>query len=390
MLKLVTPPSIPQEIPVDGSTFKVPYTTIVEINPHPGADRLLIATVYGFQIVIPKDRFSVGDKVIFIPVDSILSTKLENLLFSSNSKIKLHHQRVRQIRIRGFPSQGMLIHPDEIRSLVNPDYFKLEQDLSTILDVSKYEPPFKGVSTTIGKDKQRKRLAHPDFHSYNGLTNIKWCPFFFKEGEEVVIQEKLHGTNARAAKLPYRANTLWKKIKKVFGYSTAWEELYGSNRVDISNASNYKGYYEDNIYGTVFRKLDIFNKIPKNFTIFGEIVGPGIQKGYDYSLKEHKFVVFDIKVLNGDGSQTWLDPKTCEAMARDFDLDFVPVLYKGPYNKALIETLVTGSSVFDPTEKVREGIVIKAANDYSIEGNKKAVKAINPEYLDNKDNTDFH
>lgn len=375
----------------DGSIFKVPLTTIVDINPHPGADRLLLATVYGFQVVIPKDKFNVGDQVIYIPVDSILSPKLDSLLFSASSKIKLHHFRVRQIRIRGFPSQGMIVHPDEVKSIVNVGFLKLEQDLKEILGVTKYEPPEKGPANTLGAGtKGRKKLAHPDFHSYNGLSNIKWMPFLFKEGEQVVIQEKLHGTNARAAKLPFRANTFLKKILKFFNRAPSVENLYGSNRVDITNTRSYKGWYGDDVYGKVFDKLDVFFKLNLGETVFGEIVGPGIQKGYSYSLPEHKFVLFDVKVLNADGTQTWLNPYEVQAFAKKRGFDFVPVLYEGPFNLALVDSLVTGPSVFDPNEKVREGICIKAGIDYSLDGNKKALKAINPVYLDDQSNTDNH
>lgn len=377
------------EVPSD-STYKVPLTTILEINNHPNADRLSLATVYGFQVVIPKDKFKVNDQVIYIPVDSILTPELEALLFGPNAKIKLHHQRVRQIRIRGFPSQGMLVHPDEVETIINTKFLKSEQDLSAILGVSKYEPPEKGPAQTVGKANGRKKLAHPDFHSYNGLSNIKWFPLLFQEGEQVVIQEKLHGTNARAAKLPYRANTLWKKIKKLLKLNKEVEELYGSNRVDISNSSVYKGYYGEDIYGKVFEKLDVFNKLNLNETVFGEIIGPGIQKGYGYSLTEHKFVVFDVKILNKDGTQTWLSPKEASEFAKQRGFEFVPVLYEGPYNKALVEQLISGPSIYDPNEKVREGIAIKAADDYSIDGNKKALKAINPEYLDDVTNSDEH
>jgi len=373
------------------SVFKVPLTTIKEIKSHPNADRLEVCTVYGFEIVTSKNRYKVGDQVIFVPVDSILSERLEKILFPPESKIKLNKHRVRQIRIRQFPSQGLLIHPNEIESIVNTKFLKLEQDLKEILGVQKYEPPEQGPSVTLGKGlKGHKKLAHPDFHQYNGLPNVKWMPDLFQEGEMVVIQEKIHGTNARAAKLPYRANTLFKRIKVWLGIAQEFESLYGSNRVDISNASTYKGYYGEDIYGATFSKIDVFKKLPKNFTVFGEIIGPGIQKGYEYGLKEHKFVVFDMKTLNGDGTQSWLDPKTCKAMSESLGFDFVPVLYEGPYNKALVESLISGPSVFDPNEKVREGIVIKSMNEYSIEGNKKAVKAINPDYLDNSSNTDFH
>ncbi len=372
------------------SIFKVPLTKILAVDNHPNADKLSMYTVYGFQIIGGLNQFKPGDNVIYIPIDSIISKKLEDILFK-NSKIKPNKGRIRQIRIRGSVSQGLLVNPIEIESIVNTKFLKLEQDLKEILGIEKFEPVEKGPASTLGKLKKgRKNLAHPDFHSYNGLPNLKWMPELFQEGEMVVIQEKLHGTNARAAKLPYRANTVFKRIKQWLGLAPKFESLYGSNRVDISNASTYKGYYGEDIYGKTFEKLGVFGKIPENYTVFGEIIGPGIQKGYEYSLKQHEFVVFDVKVLNEDGTQEWMEPSKVQEWTKCQGFKFVPVLYEGPFNKALLDTMISGPSVFDPNEKVREGIVVKASENYTVEGNKKAVKVINPEYLDNKDNTDFH
>jgi hypothetical protein len=38
------------------SEYKVPYTQVLEINPHDNADRLEVATVYGFQVVVIKSH----------------------------------------------------------------------------------------------------------------------------------------------------------------------------------------------------------------------------------------------------------------------------------------------------------------------------------------------
>src|ERR1019366_276226 len=51
-----------------GSTYKVPLTTILELNPHNNAERLELATVYGFQVIVRKGQYKVGDKVIYIPI----------------------------------------------------------------------------------------------------------------------------------------------------------------------------------------------------------------------------------------------------------------------------------------------------------------------------------
>ena len=316
---------------------------------------------------------------------------LEDILFPADAKIKLNKHRVRQIKIRGYASQGMLVAPEHVSSKVNSQYLTLEQDLKSILGITKYEPPQPGFSQIQGSPKNRnKKHEHPLFHKYNGLDNIKWFPDLFKEGEEVCIQEKMHGTNARASVLPYMANTWWKKLKKLIRLAPSQEKCYGSNNVDISAATSYKGFYGVDVYGKCLHSINAFDKIRVGEIFYGEIIGPGIQKNYSYSLKEHHFVVFDTKVLQPNGKFKWLNPDEVEALCKERGFEFVPVLYKGPYNREMAYSLTKGPSVYDPKTKVREGIVIKASKDYDIGGNKKALKWVSEDYLADNKNTDFH
>jgi tRNA-binding EMAP/Myf-like protein len=91
------------------STHKVEVVQIDEVLKHPNADRLELAKIMGWQVVIGKGNFKVGDLAAYIPVDSILSESLEARLFPPDSKIKLNKHRVRSIKIRGQMSQGMII-----------------------------------------------------------------------------------------------------------------------------------------------------------------------------------------------------------------------------------------------------------------------------------------
>lgn len=385
----------------EGTTYKVPLTQILAIEPHTNADSLEIATIYGFQVVVKKGKYKAGDAIVYIPIDSILPQWLEDRIFpyTKNAdgqmvppKVKLNHHRVRQIRLRKFASQGMVIDTTDVADKVNFKKARMEDDLKETLEITKYEPPVSGPSSTQGKDKQRsKSYEHPLFHKYNGLDNIKWFPTLFKEGEEVVIQEKLHGTNARASKLPYNANTLWKKIKKFLKLAPAVERCYGSNNVQKSAGRVTQNFYSEDVWGNAFRELDVFNKLQSGETVFGEIVGPGIQANYEYGLKEHKFVLFDVKILDPETQkQSWLSPGQVKAFAEQRGFEYVPVVYEGPYNKELAYSLTKGNSLYYPKQKVREGIVIKAATDYSVEGNKKALKWVSEDYLDDKTNTDNH
>lgn len=380
----------PAEVADDGgSVYKVPLTTIVAIGPHDNAERLEIATVYGFQVVVGKGKYKAGDQIIYIPIDSILPQWLEDKLFPEGSKITLHHHRVRQIRIRKLASQGMVIDLDDVKEKVNPSYLKLEQNLAEILGITKYEPPQRANHSANPPKLRNRPLENPRFHKYGGVDNIKWFPTFFTD-KEVVIQEKLHGSCCRASYAKTSANTLWKKVLNFFGRLPKYEYCYGSNNVQLQERSSYTGFYGTDVYGAVLEKVGAFKKLKPGESIFGELIGPSIQKNYDYGHLEHHFVLFDVKVEREDGSQEYLDPEQVEAYAKERGFDFVPVLYSGPFNAALAKEMSSGPSVYNPIQKVREGVVIKARTGYGENSSKKALKLINEAYLDDKSNTDFH
>lgn len=363
--------------------YKVPCTTILAIEPHGNADRLEIATVYGFQCVVSKGTYRVGDSVVYIPIDSILPDAIEEVLFPTGSKITLHHHRVRQIRIRGRASQGMIVRLDQLATWVSSA--SPEQDISASLGIKKYEPPVRYVGKP-GETRNRDTRHHPLFHKYNGLENIKWFPNKFKQGDLVVIQEKLHGTNARAAVLPYAPTKWWQYILKWARLVPQTQRCYGSNNVDITARGSSGGFYGEDVYGKCFEKHGIHEKLQCGETVYGEIIGPGIQKGYTYGLNEHRFILFDVKLLDG----RWLSPAEVAAFAAQRGFEVAPAIYSGPFNKEAAKALTLGPSLYCATEIVREGIVIKAANEYSINGNKQSVKWVSETYLDDDTNTDDH
>jgi RNA ligase (TIGR02306 family) len=383
----INPPvTLPQS---DGSLFKVPLTTILKIENHPNADRLSIATVYGFQVIIQRDKFQVGNRVLYAPVDSIIPPWLDAIVFGTDAKVKLRGGRVRQIRLRGLASQGMIIPLSDIESKVNTKYLEVEQDLSVVLGITKYEPPARRGGTAKNPNPRNKPLENPRFHKYGGVDNIKWYPNTF-DGKEVVIQEKLHGSNCRASIQKSSADTFLKKIRKFFHMLPEYEFCHGSNMVQLQNRRNCTGFYGSDVYGAVLEKVNAYKKLQPGETIFGELIGPGIQKGYEYGHTEHHFVLFDVKVTKEDGSQEYLSPNDALKYAKERGFDFVPVLYQGIFNFELAKQLSMGPSVYCPKEKVREGVVIKDALDYSNHGGKRALKLISEEYLADASNTDDH
>ena len=70
---------------------KLAYITVIdEIKPIPNADKIELARVGGWQVVVSKaDNYKVGDKVIYIEIDSRVPSDKECFAFLQDRKYKV-------------------------------------------------------------------------------------------------------------------------------------------------------------------------------------------------------------------------------------------------------------------------------------------------------------
>lgn len=101
---------------------------IVDIQPIPEADKIVTATVLGWQIVVKKDEFKVGDLVSYIQIDTVVP-ETEQFDFLRERKY-----RVRTIKLRKQISQGLIV-PLPVGK------WKEGDDITDVLGVKKYEKP---------------------------------------------------------------------------------------------------------------------------------------------------------------------------------------------------------------------------------------------------------
>ena len=403
--------------------FAVKVVTIKSVTAHSNADRLDICDIAGWQCITQRGQYQPGSLAIYIPIDSILPKKVEDILFGPDAKIKLNKSRVKTIKLRGAISQGMLAKC----SLFNvPE--KEGYDCTKELGITKFEPPEAPPSMRGGNPVSNKK-KNPFFKEYGELDNFKNYPELFKEGEEVVITEKIHGSNFRFGWVPTEADTFTKKVKKFLGVLPEYEFVFGSNRVQLQNRVSsgewkakmlswipikavrtiaYQGYYErsgvGNIYEEAVEKYDLKNRVGdikfRGLVFYGEIYGSSVQKDYSYGCieGERKLVVFDIMrsdlgghVYDDDEKPDlgFLDHLDVEHICLDTGLPIVPVLYKGPFDAANAKALTKGNSILAPTQKVREGVVIRPTKEEKCQMGRRVLKLISDEYLLG-DNTNFH
>jgi len=376
------------------SELRVTIERINKLESHPNADRLDLATVLGWQCVVQKDLYEEGDLIVYFPIDVILTEELEAAIFGTDSKIKLKKSRIKTIKLRGAFSQGLVVPLGVVKSFI-PDLIEKEgKNIAKELGVKKFEPKTPGNMRTTGGQQKKKKDINSNFKKYTSINHLKNYPKAL-EGEKVVISEKIHGTNFRCGYVPISGGFFtrtWKRIKALFSGGQkyrGYEFVFGSHNVQLSNKFK-KTFYTDkmvekNVYYQAVEKYNLKDKLALGDVLYGEIYGAGIQENYNYGLKDEiKLIVFDI-MSHGK----YLSCGVAKTICSNKGLDFVPIIEEAMFSSELVEKHVSGPSLLSPTQKIREGIVVKPVVEKSSYMGRMVFKFINPAYL-LKDNTEYH
>jgi hypothetical protein len=251
------------------------------------------------------------------------------------------------------------------------------------LGITKYEPPVKQIQLANGR--KIKYRDNQNFHIYYKFPNLKNVDGMFTEEDEVQITRKIHGTNARYGIVKKPKLTFLDKVKKFFRLANEWieyEYVYGSHNVE--KGSDSQGFYSTDVWRTIAEKYDIKSKLwreakrqgvedlGQGIVLYGEIYGAGIQKNYEYGLKEMEFAGFDIKI-NGE----YLPTEVTEVIMQGLlELPHVEVLYEGKWDQEIQDDWVFNNFI-KGTKVPHEGIVIKHVSGER----QKVAKVINPDYL---------
>lgn len=349
---------------------------INEVKAIEGADNIEQAVIGGWNTIVKKGTHQAGQLVIVATTDAVIPLKLSDR-FRVTSYLR-KGQRVRTVKLKGVYSECLVI-PITPGHEIN---YSEGQDMMAKLGITKYEPPVRQVQLSSGR--KIRYQDNPNFHVYYKFPNLKNVPEMFNEEDVVEITRKIHGTNARYGIVKKKKLSILDKIKKFFGNKwVEYEFVYGSHNVE--KGSDSQGFYSTDVWKEIADKYLIKERlweyvksvamkpeIGNGITLYGEIYGAGIQKGYDYSLKEIEFAGFDIKE-----NDEYLSPIDSKLMIKSIlRLPYVEILYFGNWSQEIQDKYVFNNFI-EGTKTPHEGIVIK----YHTGERSKVAKVINPDYL---------
>lgn len=381
----------------------------VKIIPHPNADAIEIAQVGDYQSIVRKGQLRDGNLAVYIPEQALVPEWLlreMGLWDDVKGKGRLHGSggnRVKAIKLRGVLSQGLILPCVEPEDCETPGVENGESgnamsvgegdDVAEFLGIVKYEPaiPSHMRAKIIGVD-------HANTHKYD-FDSIKKAPSMFKDGESVVITEKIHGTNIQIGVVP----------------TSAANERYYKGRVFVtSKGMGGNGFVLDhndptNLYAQAAIKHGLFDSMlnvfgdeanvhNKPILAFGEVygltnTGKGVQD-LTYDGEVLGLRLFDICIGNRD-KESYLPHHDFVSACEEMGVRYAPVLYIGPYSKDALLRHTDGPTTLAPQAgkpHIREGVVIKSlSEDKDSMGRRKIAKSISEAYLLRKgDVTEFN
>ena len=200
---------------------------ISNLSPIEGADKIEVATIDGWKVVVAKDvNHKVGDWVVYCEIDSFLPIKEEFEFLRKSSYKKMGDQegfRLKTIKLRGQVSQGLILPMSVFGDFGWTVYEGL--DVTERLGIVKYEPPIpaelagkvKGLFPSFLRKTDEERVQNLT-SEYEELKKQKFyvaeklegssATFYYKDGEFGVCCRNLE-------LLESEGNTFWKVAREL-------------------------------------------------------------------------------------------------------------------------------------------------------------------------------
>lgn len=367
-----------------------------EIRPIEGADRVEVAIVNGWHIMVRKDQFKPGDLAVYFEIDSKVPAE-EPFMFLEPKHFKIKTQKyfkgtvISQGLLMGFEDFGWEKDAyklgDFLTQKLKVTYAVEEDNARKASSVDKYKKmaqrhgklfshqPFRWLMRrTWGKKilflffgkTSDKKTGWPAWVAKTDEERVENMPWIFDNKSPFVATEKIDGTS-----------TTFTMKRGKFGKN----DFYVCSRNIVFDKPDKNCFYDTNVYIEMAEKYDI-EKILESIltddptldwvTLQGETYGAGIQKR-DYGLKEHRFAGFNF-ITSKEGR--WDSVRAAKFMTQ-YNIPWVPILDENYILPDTIEEL----RAFSHSEGSRIDGVIKEGIVFRSQDGSMSFKCVDPEFL---------
>jgi len=350
---------------------------ISDLQPIVGRDRIELAVVEGWSIIVKKGEYDIGDKTVFVEIDSVLPEKPE-FEFLRSKKF-----RIKTMKMAGVLSQGICF---PLSVLPQDKEYNLEEDVTDLMGIKQYEatqdidpedvkietpkrfnsPIFRVLFKVAFIRKlllpKKQKKGFPGFISKTDETRIQNMPFILKNKDiKFVVREKIDGQSGTFFLQKLDKKWFWQKQGYDFGVCSRNLRLWNENSSSqwfVAKKYNIKAVLEDLIGDYDF------------VAIQGECIAPNVQ-GNKYKVKEPDFYAFNL--IYPSGRINCLDG---EKRLQKYGIKWCPLIdddYLSPDTVNEMLDFATGKSAL--SNILREGIVLR-----NYEKN-ISFKAVSPDFL---------
>jgi tRNA-binding EMAP/Myf-like protein len=367
--------------------------TISNIIPIEGRDRIELAIIDGWSVIVKKDEFKVGDICIYCEIDSVMP-ELPEFEFLRSKKF-----RIKTMKMAGVISQGIVFHPNSLGYNIigwdgHSDFLLVNDkgnikanigtDVTDIIGVKQYESTrdienedaIKSANKTkypkwlmrckvfrqwVYKRDHREGKGFPTFISKTDETRIQNVPWILNNNNENwIITEKLDGQSGTFVLIKHKSKIPF--IKEKIEYTVCSRNLRLFNK---DNSSYWK----------VSDRYDIENKLRKMIgtrewiAIQGECLASNVQAN-KYKVSEPDLYVFNVIYPTGR-----LGTLEAQGICEFNGLKFVPVLDICCLPSTVNEMLNYAHGESKLGNTLREGVVCRSGDG------KQSFKAVDPLFL---------
>jgi len=338
--------------------------SVVEIKtllPIEGADNIVRTIVNGNEVIVPITT-EVGSKMLYFVSGTKLNAeycKANNLFDKAEENrdvekrgfISYKQMRVKAIKLKGVVSDGMLMPLASLLPLIEQgiiDKLQIGDEFTTINDNILCEKYVVFVKENLQGVKQPKKNKLKDVILENQFKFHFETEHFvkhqnkFTEDTEIIITRKMHGSSLILSNVLVNKKLSFKeRIFKFLGaeineyeYGIVWSSGKPKSKLPkgIESVSNKwetpnQSYYTSDIWARAYKEIGY--TVEKGITLYGEIVGKGIQgDGYTYG-KTYNIYIYRITATSVEGKTLELSWEQVKKYCEKYDLNYVQEYFVG-------------------------------------------------------------